>query len=233
MKKVIIVMLMIVLGSALFGLDISYGGGLILGGTFNKMETNPATIPAGAGGGNVAMTYSVTDFDFGAFIFADITYAELSIGFLQQIGKVTDIVAHAAPGGTPIPPQPQPDETYISSLLLIDLLGKYPFTLNEKISIYPALGIMFRVPVAGNANSDFKHNANWGLGIKVGAGLDFTLTEALFLRCELLCYYELAADKEINAPIPPAVGGGTLDFKVREAGYYLQPQVKIAAGLKL
>jgi hypothetical protein len=213
----------------LFALDFSFGGGLITGATFNKMETNPAPDVYGPTT-TVATEYSVTDFDIGVFVFADIKYAELSIGFLQQIGKVTDINSHATAGGSPMPSSPQPNETYISSLLLIEVLGKYPFTLSERISVYPALGLMFRIPVAGNDYSDLNHKANWGLGIKGGGGLDFNLTETLFLRCELLVYYELAADKDISAPAPNL---GDVEFKVKNAGYYIQPQLKIAIGFKL
>jgi hypothetical protein len=224
MKKVIILPLLIALGSTLFALDISVGGGIMTGATFNKMETNPTAITFPA---TVELTYTVKDFDIGAFVFADVKYAELSIGFLQQIGTVTDTVATVSPYPGA---QAQPNETYRSTLLLIDALGKYPFTLSEKISVYPALGLMFRVPFAGNKNSDVEHKANWGLGLKAGGGLDFTLTDTLFLRCELFIYYELAADKEISAPAP---GLDNLDFKVKNAGYYLQPQLKVAIGYKL
>jgi opacity protein-like surface antigen len=241
MKKAIIVSLLVALGSTLFALEFSFGGGLLTGATFNTMETTrtnvPAltpTLPPGANP-NLAMEYTVTDFDIGAFVFADIKYAELSIGFLQQIGNVTDINASIADGAMEVP---QDDESYLSSLLLIEVLGKYPFTLNEKISIYPALGVMFRIPFAGNDYSDFEHNASWGLGIKAGGGLDFNLTEALFLRCELLVYYELTADKEISAsvaePYPPmSLPPIDLDFDVKDAGYYVQPQLKIAIGYRL
>jgi hypothetical protein len=228
MKKVIILPLLIALGSSLFALDLSFGGGIMTGATFNKMESNPsAIVPSYL---DVAMSYTVKDFDIGAFVFADVKYAELSIGFLQQIGTVTDIVGDVTTAGVPSKEFP-PDESYRSSLLLFDLLGKYPFTLSEKISVYPALGLMFRLPIAGNKSSDFEHKANWGLGIKAGGGLDFTLTDALFLRCELFVYYELAADKDISAPPP---GSSTsYEFKVKNAGYYLQPQLKVAIGYKL
>jgi hypothetical protein len=225
MKKAVIVILMVVMGSALFALEFSFGGGIMTGATFNTMETNATEVLPST---FVAVEYTVKDFDIGAFVFADIKYAELSIGFLQQIGKVTDV--NATLGGAVV--YPQPNETYISSLLLIEVLGKYPFTLNEKISVYPALGLMFRIPVAGNDYSDLEHKANWGLGIKGGGGLDFNLSETLFLRCELLVYYELAADKEINASITKPMPASA-DFKVKDAGYYVQPQLKIAIGFRL
>jgi opacity protein-like surface antigen len=238
MKKIIIVTLMVVLGSVLFALEFSFGGGLITGATFNKMETKETDVPVlsyspgfpPSANPNLAMEYSVADFDIGAFVFADIKYAEISIGFLQQIGNVTDINAIIADGAIE---NAQDDESYRSSLLLIEVLGKYPFALNEKISIYPALGVMFRIPIAGNDYSDFEHKANWGLGIKGGAGLDFNLTETLFLRCELLVYYELTADKEITASVSSMPAIGDIDFKVKDAGYYVQPQLKIAIGYKL
>jgi hypothetical protein len=235
--------IMAMAGSALFALDVSVGGGIMLGGTFNKMETedtdtqfpNPAYSPSDPSYGpqllpaKISSAYSVNDFDIGAFVFADCQYAELSMGFLQQIGKVTDIKPKMSVAGQPYPIPAPDDEDYLSSLLLIDLLGKYPFVLSEKASIYPAVGVMLRIPVAGNDYSDTKHEANWGFGIKARCGLDWNVTDSLFIRNEVLCYFELAADKDIKIEEQ----GSSIDFKVKNAGYYIQPQVKVSVGYKL
>jgi hypothetical protein len=126
------------------------------------------------------------------------------------------------------------DEDYLSSLLLFDLLGKFPFTLSEQLAVYPALGITFRVAIAGNDQSDAAHKANWGLGLKGGGGVDFSLTKAIFLRGELLYYFELVADKDAKIKIADGQGGNPeYDFHFANAGYYMAPQLKVAVGYKL
>jgi hypothetical protein len=128
--------------------------------------------------------------------------------------------------------------TYQSTLLLIDLLGKYPFTFSDKITLFPALGLSFRIPINGNDYSDIKHEANWGLGIKLGGGMDLNVTDHVYIRGEILCYLEFTADKDITVPemspiLVEQLGTADTVFKVKSEGYYIQPQVKLAVGYKL
>jgi hypothetical protein len=239
-------------GPALFALDLDFGvgGGLILGGTFSSSETDKSDL-TGQGKGSVDMVYKYNtgSFDFGVEAFADCKYAELGFAYVLQNGKVTDIKATLS--GTTgdsvqIGMQQQgkdkpKDEDYQNHLIVLDLLGKYPFTLSEKLSVYPALGVAFRIPIAGNDFSDYKHEQAWGLGLKGGGGADFKFSDVLSLRGEVLFYYELAADKDtkIEGPdITRVMGGDTTatkihDFHFKDAGYYVAPQVKFAVVYKL
>jgi hypothetical protein len=194
--------------------------------------------------------YKVKDFDVGAHAFVSMKYAEFQIGILQQIGTVTDTkqtvksrfsgssygkkaVESVADSMT----ASQGNKSYLSTLLLFDLKGKYPFQIGKKFSLAPEAGVRFRVPVAGNDYSDIKHNANWGFGLVEGVGCDYMLTKKLFLRGELTCYEELAADKDINIPeVSEKKGGYKIlnddSFKVANKGYYIQPQLQISAGYR-
>jgi hypothetical protein len=218
-------------GSALYALDFSAGGGLILGGTWTKSETEPAAytsyMTGSASPATIAMQYSTSRCDFGFEACADCTYAELALAYMLQYGNVTDVGMNMGGGF-----MPQADQDYANQNLLVDVLGKYPFTMSEKLALFPALGLALRFPVAGNDNSDYAKKQGWALGIKGGGGVDFALTDVLFLRGELLCYFELAADKKITVPSLALMGAPT-DLTVKSAGYYVSPQLKLLVGYKI
>jgi outer membrane protein W len=234
-RKIAVLAAGVMLGAGVgaFAADFAFsvGGGAILGYSWSKSETDPASIMypvPGMGIMPAAMSYGYQthSFDAGAFVFADATYAELSAGYVFQIGKVTDINADVS--GMPIS---EPDKDYQSHLIILDLLGKYPFTLTQKLSVFPAAGVGAKFAVGGNENSDNKHDVLWGLNLKAGGGVDYALTDVIFIRGEILYYFQLASDKDAKIEVMP--GAGKTDFHFANAGYYMGPQVKIAAGYKL
>jgi hypothetical protein len=230
-KKIVFAAFLLVLAVSVFAADfgISVGGGALLGGNFTKSETDPSDVflpfpSVGSIPGKMALAYKTKAFDVGAFVFVDATYAELSAAYFAEIGKVTgtmtrDSTIPAMAGEDDI------DEDYLSHVIIVDLLGKYPFVLNERFTVFPALGVGLKFPIAGNKNSDKEHDVTWGVVGKVGGGLDFSLTQALFLRAEALFAYQFASDQE-------AVIDGT-DYQFKSVGYNLGPQVKIGVGYKI
>jgi hypothetical protein len=220
----------LVLAVAVFAADfgISVGGGMLLGGNFTSSETEPANITIA----KMALAYKTEAFLAGAFVFADATYVEFSAAYFAEIGKVTGISYTTSESLSAIVPNgvsSQPDVDYLSHVLIVDLLGKYPFVLNEKFTVFPALGIGLKFPFAGNANSDKEHDITWGIVAKAGGGLDFSLTQALFLRGEILFAYQFASD--LDAKI--AQSGQLIDFRFKSVGYNVGPQVKIGVGYKV
>jgi hypothetical protein len=190
-KKIFCAAFLFVLAAAVFAVDfgLSVGGGALLGGNFTSSETDPtdlskvnAIMPAGLA--NMTYAYETGAFDVGAFVFVDATYAELSAAYFAEIGKVTGIsntITHtpagaaAAAGGIPLPPNgpiSQPDEDYLSHVIIVDLLGKYPFVLNGQFTVFPLLGVGLKFPIAGNDFSDKEHDITWGVVAKAGGGLD-------------------------------------------------------------
>jgi opacity protein-like surface antigen len=121
----------------------------------------------------------------GGFAFFDATYAELSLGFWVGGGKLTS----ESPG--------QPDSSLGMSYTGLDigLLGKYPFVVSDQLSVFPLLGITYRVMLSvkdedgreykglykPGSSSDF--SALW---FKLGGGLDFSLTDSMYLRGSVL-----------------------------------------------
>ncbi|GMO56292.1 MAG: hypothetical protein Ta2A_01390 [Treponemataceae bacterium] len=183
---------------------------------------------------NDEMEYKTKSFDIGGFIFGDFTFAELTAAYVYQTGKVYDQKAF----GTDVPGT----KDYITHNVVIDLLGKYPFALNDRFVIFPALGAGVKLAIGGNDNSDKEHDVLWGLSIKGGVGLDYNINEALYVRCEALFAFQLASDKkatlkEFEGMNNPAVKGAvTRDFTKFEAqnkGYYMGPQLKLAVGYKI
>jgi opacity protein-like surface antigen len=229
-KKSFFAACLFVLTAAAFAADfeISAGGGSLLGANFTSSETKAAVL----GPVTTTLAYDTKTFDAGAFMFADVTYAELSAAYLAEIGKVT---GNSTTTGT-IPGSPRKDnidEDYVSHVFIADLLGKYPFVLNEKITIFPALGIGLKLPFAGNKFSDKEHDVTWGLAAKGGAGLDFSFTPNLFLRCETLYVYQFLGDKEAKIEQNVAGNPQTIDYRFKDSGYNLGVQVKIAVGYKI
>jgi hypothetical protein len=232
-KKIVFAAFLLVLATAVFAADfgISVGGGAILGGNFTKSETDPTNMVVQ----KTALAYETNAFVAGAFLFVDATYAELSAAYFAEIGKVTGVSHtvtdslgssfYAEDNGK----HADADQDYLSHVIIVDLLGKYPFVLNEKFTVFPALGVGLKFPIAGNENSDKEHDVTWGVVGKAGAGLDFSLTQALFLRCEALFAYQFASDQD--AKIEQA--GRLFDFKFKSVGYNLGPQVKIGVGYKV
>jgi hypothetical protein len=229
-KKIFCFLVLLAAAAAVFAADfgISVGGGPLIGGNFTKSETDPANIYVA----KMALNYETTAFVVGAFVFVDATYAELSAAYFAEIGKVTgitNIVSESQLATMPNGTFSQSDVDYLSHVFIVDLLGKYPFVLNDQFTVFPALGVGVKFPFAGNVNSDKEHDVTWGVVAKAGAGLDFSLTQALFLRCEALFAYQFASD--LDAKIPQS--SQVIDFKFKSVGYNLGPQVKIGVGYKV
>jgi opacity protein-like surface antigen len=232
-KKILCVAFLSILAAAVFAVDfgLSVGGGALLGGNFTSSETDPADVSGGNKMVMNVMAYDTKTFDVGAFVFVDATYAELSAAYIAEIGKVTGAAEAAySPLMSPHPSagttvKSDIEEDYLSHVIIVDLLGKYPFALNEKLTVFPALGVGLKFPFAGNDYSDKEYDVTWGVTFKAGGGLDYALTESLFLRCEALFNYQFASDKEATIE--------KVDYQFKDAGYNLGPQVKIGVAYKI
>jgi hypothetical protein len=236
-KKILVMVFLFAAAAAVFAADfgISVGGGALLGGNFTSSETDPANIQvANIQVAKMALAYKTAAFDVGAFLFVDATYAELSAAYFAEIGKVTGttrtVTDSLDPTQMPNGTFSEGDKDYVSHVLIVDLLGKYPFAINEKFTVFPALGVGLKFPFAGNENSDKEHDVTWGVVARAGAGLDLALTQSLFLRCEALFGYQFMSDQEAKIEMMP---GTKTDFQFKDAGYNLGPQIKIGVGYKV
>jgi hypothetical protein len=147
----------------------------------------------------------------GGFAFLDLTYAELSFGFFGGGGtsKMKITIPGVTIGGVSIvePTEVKTEGKTSISGLDIGLLGKFPIAIGKKLSVFPLLGITYRVVLSEN-DKDGKKVKNFAgkeidpgdfsaLWFKGGAGLDVSLTDKLYLRGGLL-YGLRAANKFEN-----------------------------------
>jgi len=123
---------------------------------------------------------TLTNHDIGIFIFLDATYAELDILF--DYGFYTFDYNNQSP------------QDGSDSALEISLLGKYPFSF-ENFTLFPLLGISYQF-------WNFEEELGV-LGILGGIGTDFSFSERLYIRGELLYGINLwnAPQEYANVPI--------------------------------
>jgi hypothetical protein len=174
---------------------------VIAGGAFALPEFS---LSAGAGGyftsdfgggaeasfGGQTMSVKTPYFGGGGFAFFDATYAELSVGFF-------------AGGGTTKTEMGGPSREEDTSVMGLDigLLGKYPFAINEQLSVFPLLGITYRLVLSAkdedgdqveNVKGDDAAGDLSALWFKLGGGLDFAFTDRIYLHGGLLYGVRLA-----------------------------------------
>jgi hypothetical protein len=133
----------------------------------------------GSGGGQTA-SYKTPYFGGGGFAFFDATFAELSLGIFGG-------------GGTSKYEEPGYSEEYDISVTGLDigLVGKYPFAINDKLTVFPLLGITYRVILSAKDEDGYQYENSDGdeapgdlsaLWFKLGGGIDYSFTDHVYLR---------------------------------------------------
>ncbi len=240
MKKYIFLVIIITGTFRIFAADfsLSAGGGGILGYTFTRytleMENNKGS-----------QKQSMDRFDYGGFLFFDATYAELSVilqggsnSWAESMKTPSTVVSDNSGTGT---------ETSLG----FSLLGKYPFTINEHFIWFPLVGIEYHIalvqkrqyegggnydrtsgitPEDRDKNGDTYSLSAWNsFWVNIGAGLDYSFTDSLFLRSEVLFGFRLQTNyetgvlemnKEMFGTKAPKLGGLTGSPSIRIAVGY-------------
>jgi outer membrane protein W len=168
-KGLLVLVLAAVAAGGAFALPdfrISAGGGGILVPSFGEMKPK--------GGGD---SQKSSGFGGGLNLFFDATYAEVNLGliFANQKSDEND------------------DKGTDTTSLTIGVVGKYPFSLGEKLSLFPFVGIDYNINLAASYDGeeikdqgDFKKADYFNaLSLLFGIGVDYSLTEALYLRGEV------------------------------------------------
>jgi hypothetical protein len=182
---------------------MSAGGGLLFDWSFNN------GVKTKIEGSRVYMGLNILS--LGGFGFFDATYAELDVNFAY--GLVTYIAD--APGFK---------ETDIGNALQLgfSLLGKYPIGLGS-FTLFPLLGANYNLVLSGKdpdgrIDKPMEYSQ---FGILAGAGLDFPLTSALYLRGEAL--FNLRFPSKLMKDTTDAGDSPTLG---------MGPRIKIGVGYK-
>jgi len=114
-----------------------YIGGDFGGGFDASLSSNYLTDTA------LDMSHKMPYFGGGGFLFFDATYAELSVGFFGGSGA-SETLFDIAMTDLNLPPFAIKPNMYYTAMN-ISFLGKYPFKINDKLSVFPLLGIDYQI----------------------------------------------------------------------------------------
>jgi hypothetical protein len=210
--------------SAVSALDMSVGVGGFFGNDFG----------GGADANLSASVISFIEFDIGngllktpyygggGYLFFDLTFAEVSVGYFKCGGTWSleaDVRTNTLLNLTGLDAGNYSTEISSSfAFANLGLLGKYPVGVSEAVTLFPALGVDYRLCFTGRGKydlagfgeavnsgdfGDLVGNGDWedggafsALFFKFGAGLDFNLSGRFFLRSEFLYGIRLASKAE-------------------------------------
>jgi len=199
---------------------------------------------------NVNASQKMNMFNYGGFLFADATWVEFNVGIqggrynydetmiaVVDSTDIDDIVINSKGKGT-------------QTMLSLALFGKYPFTLSEKLALFPLLGFEYQIslkqerepngyskpydrsdPIRGESdvnNKAYKLSTWNSMFIIIGGGIDYNLTSRLYLRGELLYSFRLMTPYEKDS-LEKAKKGVNAD-NPKLGGLTSGPSLKIAAG---
>jgi hypothetical protein len=228
--------------------SFSTGGGIYLGGLFSRYTL---TADGSIGGEPVSVNagQEMNQFNFGAFLFGDGTWAEFNLGIQGGRNNYKETMVAASPSIDDLVTNSVGKGTEM--MLSLALLGKYPFTLTGNFLLFPLLGLEYQIalmetrqpkdrksydrtdPLRGDtdANGNTYKLAAWNsLFIVIGAGMDYKFTPSVFLRTELLYGFRLQTPYEIDALEKAKKGVNAPDPKL--GGLTSGPALKIALGYK-
>jgi opacity protein-like surface antigen len=174
---------------------LSAGVGGFIGGDFGGGGAELFNHDQGRGLPNIITQEkeSYPYFGGGGFLFLDVKYAELTLGFFGGNGasKYTQQrTANTNSGYTDY--ESETDVSYAS--FNIGLLLKFPFGKNDKFSIFPLLGIDYQIMLSAKGDGkeytgydgDGKPGDFSALWIKIGGGFDIAITNKIYTRLEAL-----------------------------------------------
>ncbi|MCL2411787.1 MAG: hypothetical protein FWC97_09120 [Treponema sp.] len=201
--------------------SLSAGAGGLFGYNFTRYSLE-AQGNLSAGGPPTSSFHSVQSmdrFNFGGFIFFDATYAVFSVMFQSKISSWVESV-DVTPQSMPLYRMTDNNGHGSEMSIGLSLMGKYPFTVNQRITWFPMFGVEYHFALRqwrriggvvydrtqgglpedrdadGNPYPLSAWNSFW---INVGAGLDFALSGPMFLRTELLFGFRLQTAYETGA----------------------------------
>jgi hypothetical protein len=194
--------------------SLSAGGGGFAGGLFTryKLRTSGTLgIPV-----EVTVDQNVNQFNYGGFFFVDAAWVELSFGLQGGRNNYRELMS-AVSGETTVYNRDL-EGTGREIMLGIGLLGKYPFRLGGRFTIFPLAGLEYQIALLERRKPDkfkeydrtdgirepdrygraFALSAWNSLFVMVGGGLDFAFYPRLFLRTEWLCGFRLKTFYEVD-----------------------------------
>ena len=228
-----------------FGLSAGIGG--ITGGHFTRYRMR-----AGEPEARLYADQNINLFETGVFAFFDATFATVSVFFQSGAGNFGEPISI---GGYPLPEMSRSGQGW-QNVLGFSLLGRYPFRLNDRLTVFPLLGMDYTITLiyrrtdaygfVYNRDDGIREDDRGGLGegnafslsdwnaflITLGGGVEFDLTENIFLRGDLLYRIRLMTNYERrNLELMKGVSGDdTLRFGNGLSGLSSGPSFRLSAG---
>ena len=245
MKKRICAVLLVLAAAAVYGANfsLSAGAGGIFGGFFTRYTLSAdGTVDGDRIVINAAQ--EMNQLNYGFFIFFDATYGAFSVYY--QNGANTFKESYSIAGLDREMPEGSGDGW--DSYLGFSLMGKYPFVLNERLAVFPMLGLDYQVSLKqrrtqpngwvydrddGYRESDKDGEAyllkDWNsLWINLGGGLDIGLHDNFFIRGEFLYSFRPMTPFEVkNLDMMKQLSG---DPKPKLRGLTSGPSIRLSAG---
>jgi opacity protein-like surface antigen len=248
-RQICTIFLILVATATAFSADfhLSAGAGGIFGGFFTRytlsadgvIDGNRIQVNAGQ---------KLNQLDYGLFAFFDATYGEINVIYQRGSNNYEETFTIAGLDDSAFKPS---SSKGWETVLGFSLLGKYPFQLNERISIFPLLGVEYQISLIqrrarphdgriydrsdGGWETDKDGNAyklsDWNsLWIKLGGGLDFMLPKNFFVRGTVLYAFRTMTPFETKNLELMESQTGDPDPKLR--GVTSGPSVRISAGYR-
>ena len=140
-----------------------------------------------AGSGGTDITYKTPYAGGGGWLFFDAAFAEASLGFFAAGGYMSYFENNSMEQISDMP--------YAG--LDIGLMGKYPFALGERFTLFPLLGIAYRSFISVKIDGKDDVAKDWSaLWFKLGGGADYAFTDHVYARLNVVYGIRLANNLE-------------------------------------
>ena len=243
MKKTALVLFLLITAKGIFAADfsLSAGGGGLFGYTFTRY-----TLEGTALDGNLRSIQTMDRINYGGFLFFDATYGVLSVIFQGGSSFYAEDLMIA--GNSEMSGNGRGEEISLG----ISLMGKYPFSINGRVTWFPMLGVEYHFALrqwrqpegeftvdrtTGSLPEDLDKNGNpyplsaWNSWwINIGAGFDFYIVGPLFLRSEFIFGFRLPTRYEMGAL--DLVRDQFTASNIRLAGLTGSPNFRIGLGYR-
>jgi hypothetical protein len=197
------------------------GGGYLMGEMGGGVE---------ASYGSQSYSIEYNNFGGGGFVFLDLTFVELSLGYFKTaVFNIRENLNGNLTGNS---------MDLNATGLDIGLFIKYPFGINKKLLLFPLLGANYRHMLSVQDEDNRRVD---GIGdfssiwFKLGGGLDFSFTNNLFLRGEFI--YGVRLSNEFESDLIDDMRKPGSEFSNPSIGIKPTlghgPQPKIAIGFRI
>jgi hypothetical protein len=216
-------MFLVVMGTYAADFQVGVGGGGDFGFVFTSFDSN---LPEPDKSGAEAAFKKTDETRGGVWLFLDLTYFEIDLGGKSYTTTIKQNGANL-----------KETQSYFN----IGIMGKYPFSINDRFSIFPLLGFDFQIftkikDTQMGVSTEVERSALSGYGIdeeyfdctvfNFGAGLDISITKGLFFRGALIYGVNFHTEQQKD----------NIDT-IRDAGYDASvlnhgPSIKLGLGYK-